>query len=72
LRRAGTADAAKLRGTLAALEVDTVLGRYRVDPANGAQVGMKPPLTQILKGRARPVGPEVAPFVPWSERQVLK
>jgi branched-chain amino acid transport system substrate-binding protein len=72
LRRAGTADAVKLRSTLAALEVETVLGRYRVDPASGAQLGMKPVLTQIVRGRAQPVGAEVLPFISWSERQVLR
>jgi branched-chain amino acid transport system substrate-binding protein len=79
LRRTGTADAAKLRSTLAAMEVDTVLGRYRVDPASGAQVGMKPALTQIVRGRAQPVWPEALagertalPFVSWTERQVLR
>lgn len=72
LRRAGTADAAKLSATLGAMQVDTVLGRYRVDPATGAQVGIKPVLTQIVKGRARPVAGELLPFVPWSEREILR
>jgi ABC-type branched-subunit amino acid transport system substrate-binding protein len=72
LRRAGTADAAKLRATLGAMQVETVLGRYRVDPASGAQVGIKPVLTQIVKGRGRPVAAEVLPFVPWSEREILR
>jgi branched-chain amino acid transport system substrate-binding protein len=79
LRRTGTADAAKLRSTLAAMEVDTVLGRYRVDPASGAQVGMQPALTQIIRGRAQPVWPEalagerkLMPFVSWTERELLR
>ena len=72
LRRAGTVDAPKLRNVLASLEVETVLGRYRVDPASGAQVGMKPALTQIVKGRAQPAGVEVLPFVSWTERQLLR
>jgi ABC-type branched-subunit amino acid transport system substrate-binding protein len=72
LRRAGTVDAAKLRATLGAMQVETVLGRYRVDPASGAQVGIKPVLTQIVKGRGRPVAAEVLPFVPWSEREILR
>src|SRR5436190_2862023 len=55
LRRAATVDGAKLRTALAAMEIDTVLGRYRVDPATGAQIGMKPRLTQIVRGRARSV-----------------
>lgn len=72
LRRAGTADSAKLRATLATLQVDTVLGPYRVDPATGAQIGIKPVLTQIVKGRARAVADEVLPFVPWADREILK
>jgi len=79
VRRAGTVDAPKLRGVLANLEVETVLGPYRVDPTNGAQVGMKPVVTQIVKGRAQPIWPEalageraLAPFVSWTERQVLR
>ena len=79
LRRAGTVDAAKLRSTLAAMEVDTVLGPYRVDPASGAQVGMKPVLVQIVKGRPQPVWPPalagerpLLPFVLWTERQLLR
>jgi len=54
--RAGTVDAEKLRAALASLELDTVLGRYKVD-ANGAQVGIKPVLTQIVRGHARVVWP---------------
>jgi branched-chain amino acid transport system substrate-binding protein len=72
LLRAGTADGAKLRATLAALQVDTVLGPYRVDPATGAQIGIKPVLTQVVKGRARAVADEVLPFVPWADREILK
>ena len=72
VRRAGTVDPPKLRSVLANLEVETVLGPYRVDPANGAQVGMKPVLTQIVRGRALPVGAEVLPFISWTERQVLR
>jgi branched-chain amino acid transport system substrate-binding protein len=77
--RAGTLDAEKLRAALATLEVDTLLGRYRVDQTNGAQVGMKPVVMQIVHGRTQPVWPaEVAggrllePFIAWSERKVLQ
>jgi hypothetical protein len=72
-------DAQKLRGVLASLEVETVLGPYRVDPASGAQVGMKPALMQIVKGRPQPVWPwpfagdrGLLPFVSWTERQRLR
>jgi branched-chain amino acid transport system substrate-binding protein len=79
VRRAGSVEPQKLRSALATLQVDTVLGPYRVDPASGAQVGMKPVLLQIVKGRAQPVWPEafagersVLPFAPWADRQILR
>jgi branched-chain amino acid transport system substrate-binding protein len=79
LRLAGTAEGAKLRAVLATMEVDTVLGRYRVDPATGAQVGMRPALTQTVKGRAQPIWPEalagerkLLPFLSWAEREIIK
>jgi branched-chain amino acid transport system substrate-binding protein len=79
LRRAGTADSAKLRSVLATMEAETVLGRYRVDAANGAQVGMKPAVTQIVRGRSQPVWPpaiagqrKLVPFMSWAEREILK
>jgi branched-chain amino acid transport system substrate-binding protein len=79
VRRAGSVEADKLRAVLASLELDTVLGRYRVEPASGAQAGIKPVLTQIVRGRARPLWPEalagerrLLSFTPWGERQVLR
>ena len=79
VRRAGTVDSEKLRNVLASLDLDTVLGRYRVDPANGAQVGIKPAVMQIVRGRSQPVWPETLAgdrsalaFAPWSERQLLR
>ena len=56
-----------------------MLGRYKVDAANGAQLGMKPALTQVVKGRPQPVWPEsvarersILPFLAWSERKLLR
>ena len=79
LRRAGSAESAKLRAVLATMEVDTVLGRYKVDPATGAQIGMKPAVTQIVRGHAQPVWPaalagerKLAPFLSWAEREIIK
>ena len=78
VRRAGTTEAQKLRVALAQLQMETVLGRYRVD-ATGAQLGIKPAVTQIVKGRALPLWPApwagergLAPFVPWADRQLLQ
>src|SRR5258705_4595812 len=79
LRRASTAEGPKLRAVLATMEVDTILGRYRVDPANGAQLGMKPAITQRVKGREQPVWPptlagerKLLPFMSWAERELVK
>ena len=79
VRRAGSVEPQKLRAALASLQIDTVLGPYRVDPASGAQIGMKPVLLQIVKGRAQPVWPEqmagerpLLPFEPWADRKILE
>ena len=73
--RAGTLDSEGLRDALASLELDTLLGRYRVD-ASGAQIGMQPVVVQILHGHAQPVWPlgaeEPKPFVAWSERKIIQ
>jgi branched-chain amino acid transport system substrate-binding protein len=77
--RAGTLEADKLRAALGELEIDTLLGRYRIDPASGAQVGMQPVVVQTVAGRAQPVWPAelaaargVEPFVSWTERTVMR
>ena len=79
VRQAGTLEPAKLRQTLARLEVGTVLGTYRVDPANGAQVGMRASVVQILAGRPAVVWPReletanaLLPYPQWDERSILK
>lgn len=79
VRKAGTLEPAKLRQTLADLEVGTVLGPYRVDPANGAQVGMRASVVQILTGRPAVVWPHeretanaLLPYPQWDERSILK
>ncbi|MBV9189174.1 MAG: ABC transporter substrate-binding protein [Betaproteobacteria bacterium] len=79
VRRAGSADGAKLRAVLTTMEFDTVLGRYKVDPATGAQIGMKPAVTQTVRGRPQPIWPaELAgdrmllPFLSWAEREIIK
>jgi len=73
VRRAGALDQHKLRSALAALEIDTVLGAYRVNPANGAQVGMKPAVTQIVEGRPQIVSSAtLQPYPRWNERRLLK
>jgi branched-chain amino acid transport system substrate-binding protein len=79
VRRAGTADAEKLRAALASLTTTTVLGEFKVDPATGEQRAEKPVLVQILKGHQEIVWPKpletaerVLPYPPWSVRTVRK
>lgn len=75
---AGTLDQEKLRATLAALETATVLGTYRMGP-DGAQVGIKPAVVQIVRGHAVLMWPpelageaKLGPYPPWNERKLLK
>ena len=77
VRRAGTAETAKLREALAALETETPIGPYKVDRA-GAQVAAKPLLVQIQRGRTQIVWPEalaaakLQPYPAWEERTRIK
>ena len=77
VRRAGTIDQEKLRETLAALELETPLGPYKVD-RSGAQAAARPLLVQILKGRREIVWPEALatakpqPYAGWEARKPLK
>ncbi len=73
VRRAGSLDQDKLRAALATLEVETVLGRHKVNPA-GEQVAARPALAQIRNGRPALLarGERPLPYPAWSERQVLK
>ncbi len=79
VRRAGSFDQEKLRAALASLETDTVLGSYRVDAASGEQVGIKPAVAQIQRGRPEVVWPNalqtaqpLLPYPQWGERRLLK
>lgn len=77
VRRAGSLDAEKLREALAALETETPLGAYKVDRA-GAQVGARPLLVQIQRGRREIVWPDAyatakwQPYPSWDARKPLK
>lgn len=75
-RAAGTLDQERLRAALAALELETPLGPYRVGPG-GAQLAAKPAVVQIVKGRRTVVWPPPLaaaqwrlPYPRWDERQV--
>jgi len=77
--RAGTLDQETLRETLAALHTETVLGGYKLDPASGEQLGTRPALVQILKGRREVVWPDALatamwrlPYPRWQDRKILQ
>jgi branched-chain amino acid transport system substrate-binding protein len=79
VRRAGTLDQEKLRVALGELEVVTVLGLYKVNPRNGAQIGAKPTVVQIRRGRPEivwPVGDDgvkwLLPYPQWNERALIR
>jgi branched-chain amino acid transport system substrate-binding protein len=78
VRRTGTLEQEKLRETLAGMQMDTVLGTYRVGP-NGEQLGVTAAVAQIQRGRAEIVWPPdlqtaqpLQPYLRWGERKVLK
>ncbi len=67
------------RAALAALETATVLGAYKVAPESGVQIGAKPAVVQIRKGRAQVVWPPafetakpLLPYPQWNERSLLR
>ncbi len=77
--RAGSLDQERLRETLAALTTETVLGGYKLDAASGEQLGARPALLQILKGRRDVVWPDALatamwqlPYPGWAQREVLQ
>jgi len=79
VRSAGTLNQEKLREALAELELNTVFGEYRVAPDSGVQIGFKPMVVQILKGRRQVVWPPAAetakwflPYPRWEERTLYK
>jgi branched-chain amino acid transport system substrate-binding protein len=76
VRAAGTLEQERLRAALAALEIETPIGRYRVG-AGGVQLGAQPALLQILRGRTEIVWPRSLataqlrlPYPRWDERRV--
>jgi branched-chain amino acid transport system substrate-binding protein len=78
VRRSGALDQDKIRGELEALELETPLGRYKVDK-NGTQLAARPALVQIQRGRRQVVWPESLatakwqlPYPRWEERKLLR
>jgi branched-chain amino acid transport system substrate-binding protein len=71
LRTAGSLDQERVRSALAELELPTALGEYRVRAENGAQIGFRPVLVQIRKGRPE-LGTPLLPYPKWEERAIIK
>ena len=71
VRSAGSVAQEAVRGALAELELSTPLGEYRVSPESGAQLGFKPLLVQIRKGRPE-LGAPLLPYPQWNERALIK
>ena len=71
VRSAGSLDQEKLRTALATIEVQTPLGMYKASPQNGAQIGAKPVVVQIRKGRPVPENP-LLPYPQWNERALIR
>jgi len=79
VRRAGSLEQDKLAAALAALDGDTVLGHYRIDPATREQLDATPPVVQILRGRPQVVWPRERatahwqlPYPRWNERMPIE
>jgi branched-chain amino acid transport system substrate-binding protein len=71
VRSAGSLDQEKLRSALASIEVPMPYGVYQASPQNGAQVGAKPVVVQIRKGRLDPDHP-LLPYPQWNERALIR
>ncbi|HEX7054215.1 MAG TPA: ABC transporter substrate-binding protein [Burkholderiales bacterium] len=78
VERVGSLDQEKLRAALADMEIETVLGTYRVGKS-GEQTGIKPAVVQIQRGRRVLVWPPalageapLEPYLPWDERTLLR
>jgi len=78
VRRAGSLETENVRAALAALQMETPLGPYRVG-ANGQQLGIVPAVAQIQRGRAEVVWPfsletaqPLQPYPQWTDRRVLE
>lgn len=69
--RARSLDQDKLRAALASIEVQMPLGVYKASPQNGAQVGAKPLVVQIRRGRPELENP-LLPYPQWNERALIR
>jgi len=72
---AGSVDQEKLREVFTTLELDTVMGRHKVDPQTGKQIGVTGLLAQVRNGKREVVLPlevktadAVVPMPAWNQR----
>ena len=75
VRRAGSVDQEKMRAALRQIEVETPLGRYRIQAETGRQIGIQTILVQIQKGRREIIWPAqfatasvALPYPRWDQR----
>jgi branched-chain amino acid transport system substrate-binding protein len=71
VRSAGTLEQEKVRAALAELEIPTIFGVHKVAPENGVQIGAKPEVVQIRKGRPE-LGTPLLPYPQWDERALIR
>jgi branched-chain amino acid transport system substrate-binding protein len=78
VRRAGSLAQEAVRTELARLEAATVLGTYKVDAATGEQLGIRPAVVQIQRGKPQVVWPlglltgdALQPYPQWKDRVYL-
>lgn len=79
VRRAGSFSQDALRDELGRMETPTVLGVYKVDAATGQQMGIRPAVAQIQRGKPQVVWPPalvtgqpLQPYPQWGDRVLLK
>ena len=71
VRAAASLDQERIRAALAEIEIATVFGDYKVAPENGMQIGAKPQVVQIRKGRPEQGNP-LLPYPQWDERALIR
>ena len=75
VRRAGSFSQEAIRDELGRMQAPTVLGDYKVDAATGQQVGIRPAVAQIQRGKPQVVWPQelitgkpLQPYPRWADR----
>ena len=75
VKKTGSLDQDKLRETLSQMELETVMGKHKIDPATGMQLGVKGLLVQVKNGKREIIFPEelktteaIIPLPAWDKR----